>query len=109
MKKNQNKLLVSLLVLVLTASTSLAQISGQTSAAKGSTLTYIFDNGSLITGIKWIASNSTNISSTTVNGTAYSVNITWSTTASSGTITVSSPGTGTLGTLSVTLITCSGI
>ena len=90
-------------------------INGPTSVGKGTTVTYTLDNGSLVTGANFLATNATLISNMTVTGTQYSVNITWSSTATSGVVTFanSTPSGGNdytaLATLSVTLITCTSI
>ncbi len=83
-------------------------IQGLSLAGKGTTLTYSFTNGALLTAAHWtVTSSKGTVSSNWSSGTTYYANITWSATATgAATITFISSSLPSSPTKSVTLSTC---
>lgn len=95
-------------LLVLPGANVRAQsIVGPAPVGVSSTHTYYYDNGSYITGIKWVISSGT-IGTKWSEGTRYFVNITFPSSTGARTITLQDVN-GTITTKSVTVNTCSTV
>ncbi|MBL7865316.1 MAG: hypothetical protein JNK10_10590, partial [Cyclobacteriaceae bacterium] len=76
----------TIIILLLSFSTAIGQITPSSPVAVGSTVTYTFDNGNIYLKRNWQITNGT-INSTSFSGTSNSCSVTWSSTCGGGTLT----------------------